>query len=141
MNFKQTIEQVKILILFCNMDSTESISVVNAFNEAINHQDIEWLAALMHEDHTFIDRDGSSHGPKSHMVAGWKEFFGMFPAYENTFTEIKAAGNHVYVLGHAYWSEKEPYDPVIWTAFVEDGLVREWRIYEDSSENRKRFDF
>jgi hypothetical protein len=44
-------------------------------------------------------------------------------------------------LGYAYWSEKEPYDPVIWTASIENNLIAEWRVYEDSDENRKEFNF
>jgi ketosteroid isomerase-like protein len=123
------------------MDINESATIVRAFNECINNQDIGGLAALMHEDHTFIDRDGSSHGPKPHMVKGWKQFFGMFPDYRNTFTDIRASGNRVFVLGYAYWSEKEPHDPVIWTAIIVDGLVSEWRVYVDSDENRKQFNF
>lgn len=117
------------------------ITIVKAFNDCIHNQDIDGLAALMSEDHTFIDRDGSSHGPKSHMTEGWKQFFEMFPLYKNTFTELKADENRVFVLGYAYWSEKEPYDPVIWTAKIENNLITEWRVYEDSDENRKRFNF
>jgi len=119
----------------------DPISIVHAFNNCINNQDIDGLATLMSEDHIFIDRDGSSHGPKSHMVAGWKQFFEMFPLYKNTFDEIKASENRVYVLGFAYWSEKEPYDPVIWTAKIENNLIAEWRVYEDTGENRKKFNF
>jgi ketosteroid isomerase-like protein len=120
---------------------TYPISIVNAFNHCINNQDVEGLAALMSEDHTFIDRDGSSHGPKSHMVKGWKQFFEMFGLYKNTFNQIMADGDKVFVLGFAYWSEKEPYDPVIWTAKIENNLIAEWRVYEDSDNNRKKFNF
>ncbi|KPL16664.1 MAG: hypothetical protein AMS23_06510 [Bacteroides sp. SM1_62] len=121
------------------MNLKDPITIVKAFNDCINHQDIDGLAALMPENHTFIDRDGSSHGPKSHMVEGWKQFFEMFPLYKNIFNQIKADGDRVFVLGFAYWSEKEPYDPVIWTAIVKDDLIAEWRIYEDSTDNRKQF--
>ena len=121
------------------MTPEDPISIVQEFNEAINHQDIDRLAGLMAENHTFIDRDGSSHGPKSHMVEGWKQFFEMFPDYRNTFNKLIAAGNRVAVLGFAYWSEKEPYDPVIWTAVIENELITEWRVYVDSVENRKKF--
>ncbi len=124
-----------------NQLPTDPISIVQAFNNCINNQDIDGLAALMPEDHTFIDRDGSSHGPKSHMVEGWKQFFEMFALYKNTFSEIKAEENRVFVLGFAYWSEKEPYDPVIWTAKIESNLIAEWRVCEDSDENRKKFNF
>jgi ketosteroid isomerase-like protein len=123
------------------MELNDPISIVNDFNDCINNQDIAGMASLMHEEHTFIDRDGSSHGPKSHMVEGWKQFFEMFPLYKNTFTEIKAAENMVFVLGYAYWSEKEPYDPVIWTGRIENNLIAEWRVYEDSADNRKKLNF
>jgi hypothetical protein len=75
------------------------------------------------------------------MVEGWKEFFGMFPQYRNTFDQVKVKGEHVFVLGSAYWSEKEPYDPVIWRARIVNSLIAEWRIFEDTSENRKQFHF
>ncbi len=118
---------------------SDQISIVQAFNDCINKQDIDGLAGLMAEDHVFIDHDRSSHGPKSHMMEGWKEFFKMFPAYKNTFNKFQSAGDRVFVLGFAYWSEKEPYDPVIWSAVIDDNLIVEWRIYEDSAENRKKF--
>lgn len=123
------------------MNLNNSITIVKAFNDCINNQDIDGLAALMSEDHTFIDRDGSSHGPKSHMVEGWKQFFEMFALYKNTFDKIMADGDEVFVLGFAYWSEKEPYDPVIWTAKIENNLIAEWWVYEDSDETRKKFNF
>lgn len=121
------------------MTSENPISIVKAFNDCINNQDIDGLSGLMAENHTFIDRDGNSDGPKSRMVEGWKQFFQMFPEYRNTFTKIIATDNRVFVLGFAYWSEKEPYDPVIWTAVVENNLVSEWRIYEDTPGNRRKF--
>ena len=93
----------------------------------------------MSENHTFIDRDGGSHGPKTYMVSGWRDFFKMFPAYRNTFEKIVVTEDLVSVLGFAYWSEDESYDPVIWTAVFEDNLISEWRVYEDSPENRKEF--
>ena len=118
----------------------DPISIVLAFNHCINTRDINGLSDLMAENHTFIDRDGTSYGPKSYMVAGWEQFFDMFPSYKNTFSKIIAAGNRVCALGFAYWTEDEPYDPVIWTATIENDLIAEWRIYEDSFENRKKFD-
>ncbi|MEA3478450.1 MAG: nuclear transport factor 2 family protein [Bacteroidota bacterium] len=117
----------------------QSIAIVRAFNNCINNQDIEGLSDLMAENHTFIERDGQSHAPKQHMVEGWKEFFKMFPRYKNSFTKIGTSDELVCVLGYAYWSEKETYDPVIWTARIENNLISEWRIYEDSAQNRMKF--
>lgn len=41
------------------MSLNDPILLVNAFNDWINNQDIEGMAALMHENHVFMDRDGS----------------------------------------------------------------------------------
>ncbi|MBM4160026.1 MAG: nuclear transport factor 2 family protein [Ignavibacteria bacterium] len=107
------------------------------FNECINKQDIKGLSDLMTEDHAFIDREGKVHEPKSAMVDGWQRFFETFPKYKNTFTRLESRGNEVTILGHAFWSESEPYDPVIWTARVERDHIAEWRVHVDSEENRK----
>jgi predicted SnoaL-like aldol condensation-catalyzing enzyme len=107
------------------------------FNEAINNQDVDALSALMTEDHTFIDREGKVGTPKSSMVDGWKRFFELFPAYKNTFTRVESQGDLVLILGHAFWSEQQPYDPVIWTARIEHDLVAEWRVHHDTDENRR----
>ena len=115
-------------------------SVVLSFNDCINNQDIKGLASLMSDDHVFVDRDGSRHGPKSYMVEGWKDFFSMFPDYRNTFLKIITRGNQVLVTGYAYWSKEEPKDEVIWVATLANGLVQEWRIYADNEENRKALD-
>ena len=121
------------------MESHELISIVNKFNDCINNQDIEGLSDLMSEDHVFIDRDGKSHGPKSFMVDGWQGFFKMFPEYKNTFEKFNTSENQIYILGFAYWSKEEPYDPVIWRGKIENNLIREWQIFIDVPENRKKF--
>lgn len=109
------------------------------FNECINNQDLEGLKHLMTEDHVFIDRDGNVGRPREAMILGWQKFFEAFPAYRNTFKRVESTDNLVVILGYAYWSEEQPYDPVIWTAVIVDDLVGEWHIYADSEENRKRF--
>jgi hypothetical protein len=121
------------------MGSQKKISIVNLFNGYINNQDFDGLSSLMTENHTFIDRDGSAHGPKSHMIDGWKEFFKGFPNYRNIFEKITVSDKLVSVLGFAYWSEEYPYDPVIWTAIVNNNLISEWRVHEDTPENRTKF--
>jgi hypothetical protein len=121
------------------MEPKELISIVNKFNDCINNQDLEGLSDLMSEDHLFIDRDGKSHGPKSFMVNGWKSFFNMFPDYKNTFEKFNTIENEVYILGFAYWSKNEPYDPVIWRAQIVVDLIREWQIFVDTPENREKY--
>ncbi len=109
------------------------------FNECINNQDLEGLARLMHDEHAFVDRDGGVHQPKQAMIDSWREFFKLFPDYKNTFTRVESASDIVVILGYAYWSVHNPCDRVIWRAVIIDDLIREWRIYSDTPEDRKLF--
>ncbi len=118
------------------MNAKDPKLIALLFNESINSHDVDGLAALMTEDHPFIDRELNTGHPKDAMVRGWRDFFQMFPRYKNTFTRIQSRDNRVVILGWAYWSEEQPYDPVIWTAIIVGDLVREWRVYADTETNR-----
>jgi hypothetical protein len=122
------------------MNSKDPKLIALQFNECINNQDLNGLALLMTDDHAFIDREGKVSQPKETMVQGWKQFFEMVPKYRNTFNRVQSKDNRVAILGSAYWSEKQPYDPVIWIATIVDDLVQEWRLYADSEANRRQFD-
>jgi ketosteroid isomerase-like protein len=107
------------------------------FNEYINKQDIESLANLMTEKHTFIDRDGFVVKPKEKMIKAWVKFFQLFPEYKNTFTRVESKDNLVILIGYAYWDEKNNHDSAIWTAKIENDLVAEWRIYPDTEKSKR----
>lgn len=109
------------------------------FNEYINRQDIKGLNSLMTEDYTFIDRANEVTRGKDVMIKGWLEFFKTYPEYKNTFTRIDSDDELVILIGYAYWSKKEPHDPAIWTARIKNDRVAEWRIYENTKKNRKKF--
>lgn len=121
------------------MNTKDPKLIALQFNECINNQDLDGLALLMTDDHTFIDREGNVGQPKQTMVQGWKEFFETFPDYRNTFNRIESQDNRVTILGFAYWSVNEPYDPVIWTGIIVDDRVQEWRVYADTESNRRQF--
>jgi len=113
--------------------------VVLEFNECISNGDVGGLGQLMSDDHVFIDREGNATRTKEEMLNGWIRFFEMFPGYKNTFERVESKGNHVFVLGFAYWSGENQHDPAIWTATILNDLVAEWHIYYDTEENRERF--
>ena len=106
------------------------------FNECINNRDIQGLTQLMTEDYILILRDGQVVAGKDANVKSWTQFFEMCPVYKNTFDRIESRANQVIILGHAYWNEKQPYDPGIWTARIEGDRVAEWRLYDDTANNR-----
>jgi ketosteroid isomerase-like protein len=121
------------------MDSVDPKLVALQFNEYINRQDIDGLASLMTEGHTFIDRKGEIDRGKATMTRGWIDFFRSFPEYRNSFETVQSQGDLVVLYGYATWKEGADPDYAIWTARIEDGLVAEWRIYEDTDENRRAF--
>ncbi len=111
--------------------------IILAFNEMINNRDLEGLAAMMTEDHTFIDSSEEIHAGKDLMVAGWKDFFESYPDYRNHFSFLEIREDRVFVLGHSTCSHQSLDGPAIWTARVEANQVAEWRVYLDTDENRR----
>ena len=120
------------------MNSRDPKLIALLFNECINTQNIEGLSSLMSEDHTFIDRKNDVYGEKEYMVKGWIDFFEQFPKYKNTFTRVESQDNLAIILGYANWSKDSKKDYAIWVASIENDLVAEWRIYEDTKENREK---
>jgi predicted SnoaL-like aldol condensation-catalyzing enzyme len=121
------------------MNSVDPKLTALQFNEYINRQDIDGLSRLMTEGHTFIDRKGQVDRGRGTMTKGWTDFFKSFPDYRNTFQRVESQGDLVVLYGYATWKEGADPDYAIWTAVIEDDLVAEWRIYEDTDENKRRF--
>jgi hypothetical protein len=122
------------------MNSPNPKIIALQFNETINQQNIRELASLMTEDHRFIDRAGLVVCRKGKMMNAWVRFFELFPEYRNTFTGVESNGNLVILYGYATWKNGDTPDQAIWTAMIEDSLVAEWRIFEDTEENRKNLE-
>ncbi len=121
------------------MNTKDPKLIALQFNECITDQNIDELARLMSDGHTFIDRERTIHRPKDFMIDSWKKFFELFPKYKNIFTRIESHDNLVVMLGHAFWSDEQPHDAAIWTATIIDDLVAEWHIYYDTPEERRKF--
>jgi len=115
-------------------------TVLNFIN-SINQHDADKLAELMTEDHAFIDSLGQVVRGREKMRAGWRGYFGFCPDYWISQKEILADGNVVAVFGAAGGTIADRGDllpankwrtPAAWLAIVEDGLVKEWRVYADN---------
>jgi ketosteroid isomerase-like protein len=117
-------------------NQTNPQEIVLSFNERINNQDLRGLAAMMTENHTFIDSSDEVYAGKKSMVAGWKDFFDSYPDYRNHFTYLETRGDRVYVLGHSTCSYQPLHGPAIWTAQVVGNRIAEWRVYLDNEDNR-----
>lgn len=120
------------------MDAFDIMMVALRFNEKINERDLDGLVALMTDDHTFIDIPGEVHKGKDVMEKGWNEFFTTYPDYRNIFTRVQVDEDFVVMIGYSTCSYDPLDGPALWSAKIREGLVAEWRVYEDSKQNRKK---
>jgi len=111
------------------MDSSKSILTALRFIERINQRNLEGLAELMTEDHTFMDNSGNVTKGKLAMKEGWRDFFERYPDYRNIVTCVTTIDNVVVMVGHSACSYKQLEGPNIWTAKIRGKLVSEWRVY------------
>lgn len=107
------------------------------FNHCINHRDIDRLEQLMTTNHTFIDSANNVESGKTNCVNVWSGFFRAFPDYKNHFRNITVNDNLVIIVGHSTCTDKILEGAAIWTAKIEDSKVAEWRVYEDTDNNRQ----
>jgi uncharacterized protein (TIGR02246 family) len=120
------------------MTATETVL---EFMEHINRKDVERLAALMTEDHVFVDSLGQTVRGRDNLRAGWRGYFAFCPDYWVSHEDLFEDGNRVAVFGAAGGtiavgrkmpSENKWRTPAAWLAVVEHGRVKEWRVYADN---------
>jgi limonene-1,2-epoxide hydrolase len=117
------------------------IDTVLQFLEHINRHDADKLAELMTEDHVFIDSLGHSVRGREHMRAGWRSYFAFCPDYWVSQEEIFPGRDRVAVFGAAGGTvaadgvlapENTWRTSAAWLAIVDEGLVKQWRVYADN---------
>jgi ketosteroid isomerase-like protein len=115
--------------------------VVLRFLERINQHDADKLAELMTENHVFTDSLGNAVSGRETMRLGWRGYYAMCPDYWVSHEEIFTEGHRVAVFGAAGGTiaangklpaENKWRTPAAWLAIVENGLVKEWRVYADN---------
>jgi ketosteroid isomerase-like protein len=113
---------------------SSAVDAALAFVDRINHRDPAGLAALMTEDHRFVDGLGQTVHGRGAMEAGWRGYFGAFPDYSITVENILSDGDVVAMFGTARGSQAAHHwqIPAAWKAVVRHGRVAEWRVYADN---------
>lgn len=114
--------------------------VVMKFNECINFRNIKKIAKYMHEDYRFIDSAGNIKTGKAVGLEDWKSFFSQFPDYRNIFEHMREKKGFVIVVGRSECSVEGLNGPAIWVAQVVDNTIKEWRVFEDTPEVRKKWE-
>jgi Ketosteroid isomerase-related protein len=121
-------------------------SVAQAFIRSINRQDVDGLAALMTEQHRFIDSMGTLFEGRDTLHRGWTKYFQLVPDYTVAIEETYCDGPVVVMLGQAQGTyaphgqlkpENHWTTPTAFRAYIEDGKVAEWRVYCDNEPIRQ----
>jgi ketosteroid isomerase-like protein len=107
------------------------------FVDRINAHDVDGLADLMSDDHTFIDAHNNQVSGKEQMTAGWRGYFEWFPDYFIEVTDVFENGEMFGMFGFAGGSFKGNADaswrlPAAWKAIVRDGRVAVWQVIADT---------
>ncbi len=122
------------------------LEIARAFVDRINAHDVLGLAALMTEDHRFVDSLGNVVDGREGMKGGWSAYFGMVPEYRLAAEQWLADGSTVVMLGIASGTYSlngslNPTErwatPVACRATVRGNLVAEWRVYADNEPIRQ----
>jgi ketosteroid isomerase-like protein len=112
---------------------------VLAFNDAITRRDLASLSSLMTDDHAFIDAETNVFSGKDEVLNAWKGFFEAFPDYRNVWARVASADRLVIAMGRSVCASEPQLDGrAIWTAKTRGEQVSEWRVYEDTLDNRIR---
>ncbi len=119
-------------------DSADPTSVVLRFNDGINARDIDGLAGLMPDDHSFVDSQGGVVSGKQACLDAWRGFFASFPDYRNVFDSLTARNDVVTAVGYSVCAKPGLAGPALWTATVRDGRIVQWRVYPDTPEVREQ---
>jgi ketosteroid isomerase-like protein len=119
-------------------EGADLTSVAARFNRCVNARDLDGLADLMTDDHTFIDSAGSTLAGKAACLTAWRAFFDGFPDYRNTFTSLTAADGVVTIVGYSECADPSLAGPARWTATIRDGKVAAWHVRADTPETRRR---
>ncbi len=112
-------------------------ALTRTFNEHINNRDLNGLAALMTDDHTFIDTAGHATCGKSKCLEAWRGFFTSFPDYRNVFDSLVVDDDCVVVVGRSSCADVRLNGPAMWVAKVNGDRLAEWRVLEDTPTNRR----
>ena len=118
-----------------------AVDVALEFVNRINRHDVGGLAAIMSEDHHFIDGLGQAVDGRERMEKGWLGYFSWFPDYRIKVDDILSNGNVVALFGTAEGTfsvngklaaENHWKIPAAWKAVIRGEQVSEWSVYADN---------
>jgi ketosteroid isomerase-like protein len=118
-------------------DAIDPIEIVRTYNGCINSRDLDKLALLMDEAHTFVDTAGTRVKGKTAGKETWRGFFKQFPDYRNVFEKLEKRDDSVIIVGKSVCSFEPLNGPALWKVKTRNGKVLEWRVFDDTVKNRR----
>jgi len=118
-----------------------ALDIALRFVDRISHRDPGGLAALMTEDHRFVDGLGQEVQGREQMEKGWAGYFSWFPDYSIHVDDAMSDGTVAALFGSAegtYSATREQHTsahwkiPAAWKAVVRDERIAEWRVYANN---------
>jgi ketosteroid isomerase-like protein len=116
------------------VNKVSSSGTFERFVAAINHHGVDVLAALMTDDHLFVDSLGNRMQGAAAMRAGWRGYFAMCPDYWIQIRTLLMEQDTVLATGEAggtidgvQWKT-----PAAWQAVIRGELVSEWLVFADN---------
>ena len=119
---------------------TGPAAIATRFNDRINAGDLDGLVELMTDDHRFVDTTGHVVSGRSACREAWRSFFAAFPSYRNEFETVEERAGTVLITGRSVCVDNADLDgPALWTAVVVGPAIAEWRVHDDTPDNRAGF--
>ncbi|HMB91957.1 MAG TPA: nuclear transport factor 2 family protein [Rhodothermales bacterium] len=119
------------------MEPDAAYKLVVQFNDCIAAQDIDGLASLLAEEHSFIDTTGNIITGGQDVLRAWAGFFSSFPGYRNLFHHWQSHHGDIVISGASRCSDARLDGPALWRATISPEGIAEWQVYDDTEENRK----
>jgi ketosteroid isomerase-like protein len=90
--------------------SLSAITLLSAFNDAINRRDLDSLRELMTDGHAFIDSDDNVLAGKDEVLKAWDGFFNTSPDYRNEWSRVVLIGGALIAVGRSVCSTEPALD-------------------------------
>jgi hypothetical protein len=123
------------------------VAAVIGFIDCVNRGDIDGLTALMTDDHQLLIPGAPPVVGRDANRSAWRDYVALCPTYVIYPHQITEPEGLVAVLGHTTGShlglpdDEEARETLIWVAEVRDGLLKSWRLLDDTPDNRRTYGF
>jgi ketosteroid isomerase-like protein len=127
-------------------DNGQAARTARQLVQHINAHDVEALAALLSEEHRFVDSLGVVVCGRDSLREGWRQYFRLVPDYRLEVQQLLCVGPDVVLLGAAcgtyssdgtLQAQNAWRTPAAFHAQIRAGRVALWQVYADNEPIRR----